>query len=256
MPYWTERLTLAFLRSQESAGASVKAAAVGYDLRWPNGDTVAGAVFNRDNADQSGVTLLSLEDERIRALTTNLPVCAPGQPIPSIVIPDVSDKTAGVWSLWRISLHSAETREQRFVALFMTEDGRVFGPTGRTVWERLVDLPSGVGQIPEDLSGDASVEAFDASRKAAEVHGAAIFEELATAHQFSIARERKKRVHAYASRRRAIGRLGLPQVRAHRLREVADEEEAWSKELVAREAALPDLAPILMVRVASASKSP
>jgi hypothetical protein len=249
MPYWTERLTLGFLRSQESTGATVKAAAVGYDLRWPNGDTCTAAVFSRDEADRSGVTLISLEDERVRGLTTNLPVFAPGQPIPSIVIPDVSDKTSGVWSLWRISLHTAGGREQRFFALFLTEDGRVFGPTARTVWERLIDLPSGLSQAGEGLSGKAAVEVFDASRKAAEAHGTAIFEELATAHQLSIVRERKKGVHAYASRRRAIERLGLPQVRAHRLRMVADEEEVWSRELDAREAALPDLAAILMVRM-------
>lgn len=255
MPYWTERLTLGFLRCQESAGASVKAAAVGYDLRWPNGDTCTAAVFSRDEADRAGVTLISLEDERVRGLTNNLPVFAPGQPIPSIVIPDVSDKTSGVWSLWRISLHSAGRREQRFVALFLTEDGRVFGPTARTVWERLIDLPSGLSQAGDELSGKPAVDAFDGSRKAAEAHGTAIFEELATAHQLTIVRERKKGVHAYASRRRAIERLGLPQVRAHRLRLVADEEQSWSGELAAREAALPDLAAILMVRVASTGKS-
>lgn len=255
MPYWTERLTLGFLRSQESAGATVKTAAVGYDLRWPNGDTCTAAVFSRHDADRAGVTLISLEDERVRGLTTNLPVFAPGQPIPSIVIPDVSDKTSGVWSLWRISLHSAGGREQRFVALFLTEDGRVFGPTARAVWERLIDLPSGLSQAGDELSGKLAVDAFDTSRKAAEEHGTAIFEELATAHQLSIVRERKKGVHAYASRRRAIERLGLPQVRAHRLRLVADEEHVWSGELAAREAALPDLAAILMVRVASTGKS-
>jgi len=255
MPYWTERLTLGFLRSRESAGASVKAAAVGYDLRWPNGDTSIAAVFSRDEADKAGVTLISLEDERVRGLTTNLPVFAPGQPIPSIVIPDVSDKTSGVWSLWRISLQSAGGREQRFVALFLTEYGRVFGPTARTVWERLIDLPGGLSQAGEELAGTAAVEAFDTSRKAAEAHGTGIFDELASAHQLSIVRERKKGVHAYASRRRAIERLGLPQVRAHRLRLVADDEQAWSRELAAREAALPDLAAILMVRVASMGRS-
>ena len=94
------------------------------------------------------------------------------------------------------------------------------------------------------------VDAFDASRKAAEAQGAAVFEELAAAHQMSIMRERKKGAHAFSSRRRAIERLGLPQVRAHRLRILEDEEQAWTRELAAREAALPDLAAVLMVRVA------
>jgi hypothetical protein len=62
-------------------------------------------------------------------------------------------------------------------------------------------------------------------------------------------------VHAFASRRRAIERLGLPQVRGYRLRVLADEEQAWNLELAARETALPDLAAVLMVRVAPMGKS-
>ena len=104
------------------------------------------AVFNRDDADRPGATLISLEDERVRGLTNSLPVFAPGQPIPSVVVPDVSDKTTGVWSLWRISLHTAGGREQRFLALFVSDDGRVFGPTARTIWDRLIDLPAGLSQ--------------------------------------------------------------------------------------------------------------
>ncbi|WP_375454027.1 DEAD/DEAH box helicase [uncultured Methylobacterium sp.] len=250
MPYWTERMTFGYLRSQESTGASIKAAAVGYDLRWPNGETCLAAVFSRDEADRPGARLISLEDERVRGLTNSLPVFAPGQPIPTIQVPDVSDKTSGFWSLWRISLHTAGGREQRFLALFLAEDGRVFGPTARTVWERLIDLPNGLSQAGEEISGSTAVDAFDASREAAEAQGATVFEELAAAHQMSIMRERKKGTHAFSSRRRAIERLGLPQVRAHRLRILEDEEQAWTRELAAREAALPDLAAVLMVRVA------
>lgn len=250
MPYWTERMTIGYLRSQASAGASVKAAAVGHDLCWPNGEICLAAVFSRDEADRPGARLISLEDEKVRGLTNSLPVFAPGQPIPTIVVPDVSDKTSGFWSLWRISLHTSGGREQRFLALFLAEDGRVFGPTARTIWERLIDQPMGLGQTGEEICGSAAADAFDAGRKAAEVQGAAVFEELATAHQMSIMRERKKGTHAFSSRRRAIERLGLPQVRAHRLRILGEEEQSWIKELATREAALPDLAAVLMVRVA------
>jgi len=255
MPYWTERLTLGFLRTQEPTGASAKPAVVGFDLRWPNGDISASAVFNRDDADRPGTTLISLEDERVRGLTNSLPVFAPGQPIPSVVIPDVSDKTAGVWSLWRISLHTSGGREQRFLALFVSDDGRVFGPTARTIWDRLIDLPAGLSQATGDLSDVPALQAYDASHSAAETQGAAVFEELLAAHQLSIVRERKKGGHAFASRRRAIERLGLPQVRSYRLRILADEEQAWTRDLVARETALPDLAAVLMARVAPMGKS-
>ena len=250
MPYWTERMTLGYLRSQESAGASVKPAAIGYDIRWPNGEICLAAVFSRDEADRPGATMISLEDERVRGLTNSLPVFAPGQPIPTIFVPEVSDKTSGFWSLWRISLHTTGGREQRFLALFLAEDGRLFGPTARTIWERLIDQPMGMDQAGEEISGSAAADAFDASRKAAEDQGAAVFEELADAHQMGIMRERKKGTHAFSSRRKAIERLGLPQVRAHRLRILEDEEQAWARELATRETALPDLAAVLMVRVA------
>ena len=250
MPYWTERMTLGYLRSQESAGASVKPAAIGYDIRWPNGEICLAAVFSRDEADRPGATMISLEDERVRRLTINLPVFVPSQPIPSVVFPDVSDKTSGFWSLWRISLHTVRGREQRFLAIFLAEDGRVFGPTARTIWERLINIPNGLNESGEEFSGPAAIDAFDASRKAAEAQGAAVFEEMAAAHQMGIMRERKKGAHAFSSRRRAIERLGLPQVRAHRIRILEDEEQVWSQELALREAALPDLAAVLMVRVA------
>ena len=250
MPYWTERMTISYLRSQEAVGASVKPAVIGHDLRWPNGETCLAAVFSREDADRPGATLISLEDERVRGLTNSLPVFAPGQPIPTIQVPDVSDKTSGFWSLWRISLHTADGREQRFLALFLAQDGRVFGPTARTIWERLIDLPKGLSQMGEEISGSAAADAFDTSRKAAEAQGAAVFEELAAAHQMSVMRERKKGTHAFSSRRRAIERLGLPQVRAHRLQVLEDEEQTWTRELATREAALPDLAAVLMVRVA------
>ena len=250
MPYWTEQMTLGYLRSQESAGASVKPAGIGYDIRWPNGETFLAAVFNRADADRPGATMISLEDERVRKLTISVPVFAPGQPIPSVVFPDVSDKTSGFWSLWRISLHTVGGRKQRFLAIFLAEDGRVFGPTARTIWERLIDIPNGLSQSGEKISGPDAIDAFDASRKAAEAQGAAVFEELAAAHQMGIMRERKKGAHAFSSRRRAIERLGLPQVRAHRLRILEDEEQVWPRELALREAALPDLAAVLMVRVA------
>jgi hypothetical protein len=212
-------------------------------------------VFNREESDHAGATLISLEDERIRRLTTSLPIFAPGQPIRSVVVPDVSDKTSGIWSLWRISLNAGGSREQRFVALFVSDDGRVFGPTARTIWDRLIELPDGLSEGEDELSGAVAAEAFFVSRQAAEGQGATVFGELATAHQQGILRERKKGQHAFASRRRAIERLGLPQVRNYRLRSLADEEDAWTRELAAREAALADLAAVLMVRVAPIGKS-
>jgi hypothetical protein len=57
---------------------------------------------------------------------------------------------------------------------------------------------------------------------------------------------------AFAARRRAIERLGLPQVRDFRLGQLADEEAAWRRDVEAREHGLPELSPMLLVAVARA----
>ncbi|MDC0740861.1 DEAD/DEAH box helicase [Polyangium mundeleinium] len=248
MSFWTERLTLAHLRSQ--AGAAVERAEVGYNLRWPDGHEVKSAVFTRRNAEPPGAVHLSLEDEHIRALTTQLPVFAPGQPIPTMLVPGVSDKVSGVWSLWRISLQTSDGREQRCMALFVSDDGRVLGPTARTIWDRLIALPDDLRLNATVLVKEAAVSTFEMSRFAAEAHGGTVFDELAGAHRESIRRERKKGSHAFTSRKRVIERMGLPHVRARRLAQLVEEERAWSAGLAAREAALPELTAIVLMRVA------
>ena len=59
---------------------------------------------------------------------------------------------------------------------------------------------------------------------------------------------------AFASRRRAIERIGLPQVRDHRLGQLAQEENHFHADLAVRSAAFPELRAIVMVRVAAAGE--
>jgi hypothetical protein len=222
---------------------------VGYALRWPDGHEIRAAVFSRDEAEQPGTTLLSLEDGRIRALTTQMPVFAPGQPIATLLIPGVSDKVAGFWSLWRISLQSDAERQRRAVAVFVSDDGRVLAPTARAVWDRLIGLGDDVGLHPGVIANEAATAAYDASRRAAETLGAPVFDELAGTHRESVRRERAKGRQGFAARRRAIERSGLLQVRARRLTQLASEEALWEIEMGTREHALPELVALTIIRV-------
>ncbi len=114
LPFWTEKATLSWLNSEK--GASVETDTPGYHLRWPNGDETRRAVFTRREATSPEVEHLTLEDSRVRMAATQLAFSAPGQPLPGVEIPGISDKVSGVWSLWRISLQTSEGREQRVLA--------------------------------------------------------------------------------------------------------------------------------------------
>src|SRR5271157_4648259 len=117
------------------------------------------------------------------------------------------------------------------MAIFLTEDGRSFLPTARAIWDRLINPPTELRREDNDLEGEAAVVACEVSRRAAEAQGMGIFEELSSVHRQSIARERKKGTHAFAGRRRAIERIGLPQVRAHRLSQLDEDQRMWATEL-------------------------
>jgi ERCC4-related helicase len=248
LPWWVERMTVGYLRAEERAGASAQRARTGYDLRWPDGHEVMSAVFNREEGDLAGVVHLSMEDERVRALTNQLPVFAPGQPIAVVVVPGISDKVSGIWSLWRVSLHAGGQRLDRFLPLFVADDGRALAPTARLLWDRLIDCGDDI-RCAGPMTGDDALTAFMASRLVAEASGEIMFEELIAKQREGALRERRKGTFAFSARRRTVERIGLPQVRAKRLAQLADEERLWANRLAAREQTFPELEALVMVRV-------
>ena len=69
------------------------------------------------------------------------------------------------------------------------------------------------------------------------------------AHKTRQAQQRQKGQRAFEARRKAIERIGLLQVRNHRLRELAREETQWKERLAEQEAALPELTALILLQV-------
>ena len=252
LPFWTERATVAWLRSQEARGAMVGKDDIGYHLRWPDGTEHRRAVFSRHDAQVPGTEHLSLEDPRIRSITTGLPFFAPGQPLSSVHVPGVSDKVAGVWSLWRVALQTGEGRAQRVLPLFVSDDGRVLAPTARAVWDRLIDSHDGRLVVHGDgVIDDAAAAAYDSSLIAAEEQGRALYDELLKRHRDRMLRERKKGEHSFSARKRAIERVGLEQVRNYRLRQLDREREEWTTRMEQLQQVVPELSAITFLRIMS-----
>jgi hypothetical protein len=256
IPFWVEQMTISFLRGRKDAGALAERDDVGYQLRWPDGTEVRRAVFSRKDAEEPGTTQLSLEDPRVRGLTGSLPQFAPGQPVTAVEVPGMSDKVSGTWSLWRVALRTHDRREQRMLPLFVGDDDRVLGPTARVIWDRLIEMDDAMKVAPAFLTGAAAADAYTAARKVAEEGGEAIFRELVDTHRERFLRERTKSAKAFAARRRAIERIGLPQVRDHRLGQLEQEERRWTSEMEAKESTIPELSAVLLVRIAAVGELP
>lgn len=255
MPYWTERMTLSWLRGRQEMGARVtELDKAGYNLRWPDGAEIQGAAFERSHADGDGLTQLTVENPKIRQLIQRVPTFIPGQPLLAVMIPGISEKVAGYWSLWRVGLQTGGNREQRIVPVFVRDDGQAFEPTARVVWDRLIAQPEGIAVVSSmTVDGASANDVFQMCRTVAEKIGEDLFEELRIQHQQRLDREREKMAASFAARRRAIERIGLPQVRDFRLANLEREQQEWREELHKRETALPELTPLLLIAVASSS---
>jgi superfamily II DNA or RNA helicase len=249
LPYWTERMTVSYLRMDGDRDCKATDDSVGYRLQWPDGEVQRRAVFSRQEAERPGTTLLSMEHSKVRELTSRLPQFAPGQPIGSIEIDGISDKVSGTWSLWRIALRSSEGYSHRVMPLFISDEGRVLAPTARAVWDRLIDLNE-ASIVGAAVSGQDAAAVFNQAFVEAQQNGQTLFNELMDTYEQRKARQRRKGRRAFEARRKAVERIGLPQVRGHRLRELDREEGDWGKRMTADDGALPELTALMMLRVA------
>ena len=236
LPHWIETMTVNYLRAH---GGRADRRGGAWDLTWPGGErsSMAGPI--------------TLEDPRVRALAERLPRFAPGQPIPCLALERLPGEVEGLWSLWQITLRATEQDRDRnrLLPLFRHDDGRVLAPTARFIWDRLLAGAPAAGRC---LSGDDAAAAFAAVERAAREHGGQVYGELVHAHRAEIAARRERGDYSFAARRRAIGRLGLPAVRTHRLEQLAAEERTWLAALDRETEATPDLAPVIVVRVEGA----
>ena len=132
--------------------------------------------------------------------------------------------------------------------LFLADNGMVYMPTARHVWDQLLAASTQVRSI---LDTAVSQAAFAKLQSAAEEHGKPFYEALLQEHRGHIAREREKADYAFAARRKTVERIGLPQVRNYRLNLLSQEERSFQEQLDQKAHALPELSPLIIIRVES-----
>jgi hypothetical protein len=157
-------------------------------------------------------------------------------------------EVVGYWSLWRITLDPQSFRDARIIPIFHHDDGRILLPTARHIWDQLLEDQPEVEHRGTKTGADVEM-VFRRLRSEAERQGEDAFHELHARHQQRLKREQEKRRYALQVRREALNRIGLLEVRQHRLKRLDEEEKAWSEELRKREQVLPELQPVILLRV-------
>jgi hypothetical protein len=245
LPSWVERMTTACIRAE---GGSVAKEEFGFRLRWPGAAEDERVSFHGREATEQGLPHLSMGNKRVRSLVERLVPVVPGQPFSVVRLLGIPEAFRGFWSLWRIRLDADRTLAARLLPLFEHDDGRMLPPLATVLWDWLLE-PSARIEVTGSVTGPRALTAFAQGRAEAERRGGPLFADLLRRHRQRLEREREKGRGAFAVRRRALERVGLPEVRAFRLRRLGEEEAAWEEELRHRERFSPELRCVVLLRV-------
>jgi hypothetical protein len=170
------------------------------------------------------------------------------EPIPCVRFASLPAEVVGYWSLWRVAIDHQSLRDVKIIPIFHHDDGRNLVPTARHIWDALMEDRPEIEQVGTKTGAEVEL-VFRNLRTEAERLGENAFHELFARHQQRLKREQEKGQYAFQVRREALGRLGLPEVRQHRLKRLGDEELAWAAELRKSEQILPDLQSVMFLRV-------
>lgn len=254
LPHWVERMTVGFLNAH---GGAAERKLFWWDLAWPDGLKQPKAVFSAAEAARlTGAALLNLENSRVRGLALNLPWNAPGLPVPRIGLGGLPEGVSGAWGLFEIRLLAGTRSDTRFLripamrrgyaAVFLSDAGKLFLPTARHIWDALQGTEA---EVLGFLDQEESEKAHNRLLEAAEQAGREAFETLRQTHLAAVAREEERGTVFFASRRRAIERLGLPEVRRFRLARCDAEEAEWRRELQAARELVPEIRALLVMKI-------
>lgn len=254
LPHWVERMTVGYLNSHGGAASRKRS---WWDLNWPDGQEHRKAVFSARETDRlTDATLLNLENSRVRGLALNLPQVAAGQPLPCVTVSGLPASISGLWGLFEIRLQAGMHQKTQllripmvrrgYVSVFLSEEGKLFLPTARHIWDA---LQTAEAEVQATLGQDDSITAHERLQIAAEQAGQELFDALQQAHLASVNREEERGMVAFTSRRKAIERVGLPEVRQYRLARCAAEENEWRHELQSARQIVPEIRSLLMLRI-------
>lgn len=245
MPFWIERMVTSYLQSR---GGEVEKDLLSWQLAWPDKYRLENVCFHARTAYDNGLHHLSLEDQHVRDMLDNLAGHTPDVLIQQMRIHHLAAELSGWWSLWQITLKTKSEHFKRILPMFIHDDGRSLRSSARSIWDQLIQVNTKV-EVTGRLDPEASQKRYAVLKQLAEENGKLLFEELVTEHKSRLHTKREKGEYAFTVRRKALNRIGLPQVRNFRLLKMEEEYNAWESNLSLESKIIPDLKALLILNV-------
>lgn len=238
--FWLER---AVLNGVPEAGGEVEETENGWRINWPDRSTTERACFDFTTAESHpDRQWITLEERNARIVVNDVGLMLVGQARPSISIKGLPAGVSGTWSLWQVEVETPRETLRRFVPVF-TQNGKVYASTARRIWDLLVSssdihpAKTSLVQVADDLEEIAADQAE------------ATYLELKDRHLADLLIEAERVENAYEARSRAIGRIGLENVRQSRRKRLEREYQERLQQLDDARRSLPSLNMVVAIDV-------
>jgi hypothetical protein len=163
---------------------------------------------------------------------------------------------SGLWGLFEIRVQAGQRQKitslripltrRGYISVFISDEGRLFLPTARHIWDTIQTAKI---DVIRTLSRKESASAFKQLMQSAENAGKEVFQALAQEYADALAKEEERGRVSFNARRKAIEKVGLPEVRQYRMVRCNAEEAQWKKELAAAGQTVPEIRPLLLTRI-------
>jgi len=252
--YWLENMTVSYLRSHNGTARQLLDS---WELTWPDNTVHKNAVFKDTERNQNfGYLTLSPEEEHISDIIRNIPEFITDGPVPIVHIPELPENVSGFFGLFEISysyekektetLRFIPEKKKKYLPVFLSEDDINYRQTARFIWDCLISKHYNTHRLSDrKASGEITVKLI----REAESAGEETFSELKAAHEAEIQNEKLRAKTSFSARRRAIERIGLPEVKNFRLKKLDEEEKFFETEIKSAELIIPNLKPLLILRI-------
>ncbi|MBC4000276.1 DEAD/DEAH box helicase [Morganella morganii] len=245
LPYWVQSMVASYLRWQRSMQHTADFTDEidgSHTLTWPNGATWSGITFIGKIAQQQpSFTHLTLENPKIKGLCSQLPVWSEAQPIPSVAVKSLPAGANGYWALWSIRLVAGHERRCQYMPVYIKPNGQYYATASQRVWDAVCSKEFEI--LPQDLAVESSLHQsiYALMHKVAQEEGKAIFESMLTANQTDLDNQFEKGEYSFNARKKAVERVGLPEVRQFRLRQLSSEYALWLQDIDKKRRVIPDM---------------
>ncbi|EMN9019191.1 DEAD/DEAH box helicase family protein [Morganella morganii] len=245
LPYWVQSMVASYLRWQRSMQHTadfIDEIDGSHTLTWPDGATWSGITFIGKIAQQQpSFTHLTLENPKIKGLCSQLPVWSEAQPIPSVAVKSLPAGANGYWALWSIRLVAGHERRCQYMPVYIKPNGQYYATASQRVWDAVCSKEFEI--LPQDLAVESSLHQsiYALMHKVAQEEGKAIFESMLTANQTDLDNQFGKGEYSFNARKKAVERVGLPEVRQFRLRQLSSEYALWLQDIDKKRRVIPDM---------------